>query len=93
MKTIAKTTKKQLEQLRLNKLEADKAYFLYRKAYIKEHPEERSTLIKDIIDLHKQGKTNKEIVEMGYNKNTVGRQICLYKKGKKTERTTVRQYL
>lgn len=36
--------------------------------------------IKQILDLHKAGKTNKEIVEMGFNKTTVSIQVARYKK-------------
>lgn len=34
----------------------------------------------EIIALHVAGKTNKEIIELGYNKSTVGRQVSEYKK-------------
>lgn len=40
----------------------------------------KGSIIEQILDLHKQGKTNKEIIAMGYNKSTVGRQVSEYKK-------------
>lgn len=42
----------------------------------------RGSIIEQIINLFKQGKTNKEIIMMGYNKSTVSRQISEYKKNK-----------
>lgn len=36
--------------------------------------------IAEIIALHVAGKTNKEIIESGYNKSTVNRQVSEYKK-------------
>lgn len=36
--------------------------------------------IQQIIALHKAGKSNKEIIEAGYNKSTVARQVSEYKK-------------
>lgn len=36
--------------------------------------------IDQIIDLHKAGKTNAEIVEAGFNKTTVSIQVSKYKK-------------
>lgn len=41
------------------------------------------SIIEQIIELHKQGLTNKEIVEKGFNKSTVNRQVCEYKKRSK----------
>lgn len=38
------------------------------------------TIIGQIIALHKGGKTNKEIIALGFNKSTVGRQVSEYKK-------------
>jgi len=38
---------------------------------------------KQIIILYKNGKTNKEIIAMGFNKSTVARQISEYKKQNK----------
>ncbi len=38
------------------------------------------TIIGKILKLHKEGKTNKEIIALGYNKSTVGRQVSEYKK-------------
>jgi hypothetical protein len=37
-------------------------------------------IIQQIIEHHKQGLTNKEIIAKGFNKSTVGRQISEYKK-------------
>ena len=36
--------------------------------------------IKQILELHKAGKTNAEIVAAGFNKSTVARQVSEYKK-------------
>lgn len=36
------------------------------------------SIIEQIIDLHIQGKSKKEIIEMGYNKSTVNRQVGEY---------------
>lgn len=90
---VVKTTKAELDTLRLAKEEADRAYFKYKKAYNEEHNIKAGNLIADIIALHKKGVPNKEIVEMGYNKNTVSKEITLYKKGKKSVKTTVRKFL
>lgn len=40
------------------------------------------SVIAQILDLHRQGLSNKEIVEQGYNKSTVNRQVNEYKKRK-----------
>lgn len=44
--------------------------------------------IDKILALHKEGKTNKEIIAMGYNKSTVGRQVAEYKKRQSESQTT-----
>lgn len=41
------------------------------------------SIIQQIITLHIAGKTNAEIIALGYNKSTVGRQVGEYKKGKR----------
>lgn len=87
-----KTNKEELEILMLQKNAADKAFFEYRSLYNKQHNVKGRNVIKDIIALHKKGKSNKEIVELGYNKNTVNRHVTLFKKGKKVERTIVKKY-
>lgn len=38
------------------------------------------SIIQQIIALHVAGKSNKEIIALGYNKSTVGRQVSEYKK-------------
>lgn len=42
-------------------------------------PTFKGTLIKEILDLHIGGYSNKEIVDMGYNKSTVNKQVKEYK--------------
>jgi hypothetical protein len=37
-------------------------------------------IIEQILDLHKAGKSNKEIIAAGFNKSTVARQVSEYKK-------------
>jgi len=39
--------------------------------------------VAEILNLYKSGKSRKEIIEMGYNKNTVNRQIGEYEKAQK----------
>jgi hypothetical protein len=39
-------------------------------------------IIEQIIDLHKTGKTNKDIIDMGYSKSTVGQQVAKFKREK-----------
>lgn len=43
-------------------------------------PAAGSGKIAEILALHKAGKSNKEIIDAGYNKSTVGRQVGEYKK-------------
>jgi hypothetical protein len=43
-------------------------------------PADGSGKVAQIIALHKEGKSNREIIEMGYNKSTVNRQVSEYKK-------------
>ena len=38
------------------------------------------SIIQQIIALHVEGKSNKEIIALGFNKSTVGRQVSEYKK-------------
>jgi hypothetical protein len=40
------------------------------------------SIIQQIIEHHKKGLSNKEIVELGFNKSTVNRQVSEYKKRK-----------
>lgn len=40
------------------------------------------SIIEQILDLYKEGLSNKEIIEKGYNKSTVNRQVAEYKKRK-----------
>lgn len=42
--------------------------------------------IEQILALHKAGKSNKEIVESGFNKTTVSIQVAKYKKAKEAEK-------
>lgn len=91
--TEIKTTQKGLQELTAIKAEADKAFFKYRALYNKQHNVEVGTMIREIIDLHISGCDNKEIIEKGYNKNTVNRQVFLYKKGIKKETTIVNKFL
>lgn len=42
---------------------------------------ENSGKIFEIIQLHKKGLTNAQIIEKGYNKSTVGIQVAKYKRG------------
>ena len=37
-------------------------------------------IVAQIIELYKSGKTNKEIVDLGFNRNTVARQVSEFKK-------------
>ena len=87
------TTAKQLAILREAKFAADKVFSDYRKLYNEEHEVEGGSLIKEIIALHREGRSNAEIVDAGYNKNTVSRQVSLYKKGIRSEKTTVSVFL
>lgn len=87
------TTKSQLDILKADKIKADKAYSDYLKLYKKENDIKGRTVIQEIVALHKKGKSNKEIIELGYNKGTVSTQIRLYTKGKRMSKTTVAQYL
>lgn len=43
-------------------------------------PAQEGSIIHQILELHKAGKSNKEIIELGFNKSTVGRQVGEYKK-------------
>lgn len=87
-----KTNKKKLALLKQERDTAVKAYNEYLGEFNKEHGTGR-TLIKEIIDLHKQGKTNKEIVAEGYNKHTVSGHVSMYKKGMISQKTIVAKYL
>ena len=84
-----KTTKTKLEELKRIKEEADKKYFEYRALYNKQHNVKPRNVINEIITLHEEGLSNKEIVAKGYNKNTVNRQVSLYSKRTKKEKTVV----
>src|SRR3990167_3672255 len=89
------TTKTQYALLLAAKQEADKQFFSYRKLFNKEHKIEHGIITDTIIRLHKKGLSIKEILKQrpDLNKGTVRRQIRLYKKGKRVEKTTVAKYI
>lgn len=96
----ATTNKKTLNAMLKEKnaaLEVIAAYSEYRKKYNTEHPDnkvvESKCIIKEIIALHKKGKSKQQIIELGYNKNTVRRNVALFEKGLKKETTIIKQYL
>lgn len=91
--TVIKTTKKELDRLQAEKAAADKAFFEYRTSYNKQHNVKPGNVINEIIDLYRAGASNKEIVEAGYNKNTVNRQVNFFKKGIEKEATTIAKML
>ena len=91
--TVVKTSKKELNALEAAHLAASAEFQAYRKLYNKQNSVQGGTKIAEIIVLHKDGKSNKEIVLAGYNKNTVNRQVNLYTKGLKKEKTIISQYL
>lgn len=86
------TNTEELATLKEKFLKASGAYHKYLAKYNKEHKTGR-TVIKEIIELHKKGLTNQEIIAKGYNKHTVYSQVRLFKKGSRTEKTIVAQYL
>lgn len=43
-------------------------------------PKREGSVIAQILEHHKAGLTNQEIIAKGFNKSTVGRQVCEYKK-------------
>ena len=90
---IKTTSREELEQLLAEKRVLDAKVSAYNKLFRAEHNLTGRTKIKEIIALHKSGLTNKEIIDKGYNKGTVQRQVMLYTKGKKVEKTTIKQYL
>lgn len=49
-------------------------------------PKREGSVIQQIIQLHESGKTNKEIIALGFNKSTVGRQVSEFKKRKEQEK-------
>lgn len=87
------TSKKQLAILKTERDAAIAAYNKYLKQYNEDNNIVGNTLIQEIIALHKKGKTNKEIQELGYNKNTINQQVSLFKKGKRVAKTCVAKYL
>lgn len=91
MKTT--TTEKEFKSLLAAKTAADKAFFAYRKTYNKEHGIARGIITDTIIRLHKKGYSVKDIIAEGFNKGTVRRQIRLFTKGKRVEKTTVAKYI
>ena len=93
MKKSKKYTKEMLEALRAAKNEAVITYSKYLKEYNKEHGVEGRNLIQEIIELHKSGVPKAEIIERGYNKNTVQHQIYLFEKGKRVQKTTISKFL
>lgn len=92
-----KTTKTELQKLQDAAAEGQLAILKfreYRRTYNEEHNiSGKTTIIKEIIALAKKGMKNAEIIAKGYNKNTVNRQVGLWKKGKKVEKTIVSQWL
>lgn len=52
-------------------------------------PKKEGSVIAQILALHIAGKTNKEIIELGFNKSTVGRQVSEYKKKSTNATATV----
>lgn len=92
VKTI-KTTKEKLDELLAKKKALDLKVSAYQKQYNLDHNITGRNKIKEIIELHLQGLTNNQIIEKGYNKGTVGRQVGLFKKGKKMESTTIKKFL
>lgn len=91
-KTAPTTNKAEYDQLLAEKTAADKAFY-DRKLYNAEHDIPKGLITDTIIKLHKKGLSNKQITEKGFNKGTVRRQVRLFTKGKRTEKTTVRKYL
>ena len=91
--TVITTSKSELEQLLAEKRALDAKVAAYNKLYRAEHNITGRNKIKEIIELHKKGLSKKEIVEKGYNKGTVQRQIMLFTKGKRVEKTTILKYL
>ena len=87
------TSKQEFDELLKEKKALDAKVSAYKKLFRSEHNITGRNVIKEIIELHKKGLTKAEIVEKGYNKGTVQRQIMLFIKGKKQEKTTIRQYL
>lgn len=88
-----KTSKENLQQLKEKKDKAVLEYNKYLKQYNEERKIERGHTVKEIISLHKQGFTNQEIIDKGYNKNYVNQQVTFFKKGKRVARTQVAQFL
>lgn len=48
-------------------------------------PTNGGSIIQEILKLHQAGKSNKEIIAMGFNKSTVGRQVGEFKKRQLTK--------
>lgn len=84
------------EQLLILREKRDKAVAQYQ-AYLKQFNEERKIqpgqAYVEIIDLHKQGLTNKEIADKGYSRNYVNQQVTFFKNGKRIQKTTVSHLL
>lgn len=88
-----KTTAKQLQSLKEKKEQASAEYSSYLKEYNKERKIKRTCFIDEIIGLVKEGKTNQEIISLGYNKHTVKTQVRLFKKGKRVAKTVVAKFI
>ncbi len=88
-----KTSAKKLAELKEAKEAAIKEYNAYLKLYNEQHGLKGGTIIKEIIALAKKGKTNREIIDLGYNKSTVNQQVGLFRKGKRVAKTVVAKYL
>lgn len=88
-----KTTEKKLQELKETAELSAKLYREYKKEYNTEHGNKGRNIIREIISLHQQGLTNKEIIAKGYNKHTVSDQVRYYTKGKRVAKTVVAQYL
>lgn len=87
------TTKAEMDKLLAEKRALDAKVAAYKKLFRAQHNITGRNIIKEIIELHKKGLTKQQIIEKGYNKGTVQRQVTLFVKGKKQEKTTIRQYL
>jgi len=73
-------TKVERASKRLTQTNGDGQSRLYIESGGGKDPAEGSGKVAQIIALHKEGKSNREIIEMGYNKSTVNRQVSEYKK-------------
>lgn len=95
MATKPQTNKAEYDQLLAEKRAADKAFFAYRKVYNAEHKVPKGLITDTIIRLHKKGLSPAQILEQNphFSKGTIRRQIRLFTKGKRVEKTTVSKYI